>query len=346
MSDRAHRNPVAEPRPDPRDGFCLGGVPVRLEVASATLAGRIEPWLAEAFLLEAREQEDPRSETPPLHLRARAGSAPEPVPAAASRQSAATGDRVRRLGERVFLTFPEAHGHLDLAAGRAELWLADAWWTLPRKQQQDPWLLSLVWLLRERGRYAFHASAVVRDGRGLLIAGNSGSGKSSTALALIDQGWDWLADDVVVLDPGSPPRLRGLAQGFALSPALAHRLPGLTGEAGPDKILADLTRLYPGRRAASCLPAALLFPRVTGEEVSRLEPLAPTEALLALLPASAGLLVGGASGPPHLDALRRLATTLPAFRLEAGRDVFGRGAVLESLLRSRGLDWPGARPRA
>jgi len=86
------------------------------------------------------------------------------------------------------------------------LWFAAGWGHEPLKSQQEPWLLTLIWLLRERGRYALHASAVARGGRALLMAGESGSGKSSTALSLIHTGWDWLADDVVLLESAQLPQ--------------------------------------------------------------------------------------------------------------------------------------------
>lgn len=44
-----------------------------------------------------------------------------------------------------------------------------------------------------------HASAVAIDGRGVLILGASGSGKSSLALRLIDRGATLIADDQVEL---------------------------------------------------------------------------------------------------------------------------------------------------
>ena len=44
-----------------------------------------------------------------------------------------------------------------------------------------------------------HASAVAIDGRGVLILGASGSGKSSLALRLIDRGATLIADDQVAL---------------------------------------------------------------------------------------------------------------------------------------------------
>lgn len=326
---------TAATAPRARDSFGIGGVPVRIEAAPSALAKRVMDWLARAFPI-AREARSPRA---PIRLRVVAGESKEGPPARARELAASAAWRVLRDDRRVFLLFPQARCTLDLAAGRADLLLAEGWWREPLKLQQDPWLLTLAWLLRERGRYTLHASAAVRGDQGLLIAGDSGSGKSSTALSLIHTGWDWLADDMVLLEPGVPPRLHALARGFAFHPTLAERLPDLAGEAVAEKRFADVETLFRGRQVAACGAAALLFPRVADADRSRLEPLSPAEALIALLPASGGILVGGTPGRSraHLMVLRDLVAGAPAYRLHAGRDIFGDGAALEALLAAHGV---------
>ena len=63
------------------------------------------------------------------------------------------------------------------------------------------------------------ASAVVIDGRALLIDGQPGSGKSSLALALIDRGAGLIGDDAVTLTAdgdrliaSAPPNIAGLIE--------------------------------------------------------------------------------------------------------------------------------------
>lgn len=53
-------------------------------------------------------------------------------------------------------------------------------------------------LIHQRGDFPLHSSAVVRpgDGKVLLIAGNSGAGKSTTAAAFARNGWKVMNDDV------------------------------------------------------------------------------------------------------------------------------------------------------
>ncbi len=60
-----------------------------------------------------------------------------------------------------------------------------------------------------------HASCVSRAGQGVLIRGESGSGKSDLALRLMDRGFALVADDRVVLRGGMaepPDALRGMIE--------------------------------------------------------------------------------------------------------------------------------------
>lgn len=69
-------------------------------------------------------------------------------------------------------------------------------------------LSSLVWHLNRRiaaragEGIAIHAGAVERDGRGVMIVGRSGTGKTTTTLALARSGYAYLTDDVTVLAAG------------------------------------------------------------------------------------------------------------------------------------------------
>jgi len=72
------------------------------------------------------------------------------------------------------------------------------------KRQLAPLLHGLVGLLAIRSyRYllALHASGLVRSGNALVLAGSSGSGKSTMAAALLANGWEYMSDDTVMLLP-------------------------------------------------------------------------------------------------------------------------------------------------
>ena len=60
-----------------------------------------------------------------------------------------------------------------------------------------------------------HASAVAREGAGVLLLGPSGAGKSDLVLRLMDRGFDLIADDQVVLHgltASAPQAIAGLLE--------------------------------------------------------------------------------------------------------------------------------------
>jgi len=63
-------------------------------------------------------------------------------------------------------------------------------------------LFALPYLLSLLGRESLHGCVVERGGHGLAILGAPGSGKSTTALRLVDRGFHLVADDLVVFDRG------------------------------------------------------------------------------------------------------------------------------------------------
>ncbi len=68
----------------------------------------------------------------------------------------------------------------------------------------DVWLLKsrLIGLLREKGgrRIMLHGVLIQLSGRGILIIGDSGVGKTTCSLELVNRGGFWIADDAVILE--------------------------------------------------------------------------------------------------------------------------------------------------
>lgn len=120
-----------------------------------------------------------------------------------------------------------------------------------------------------RGLEIFHASAVVLDGRAVAFVGPSGAGKTSVALECRRRGAEFLADDVLALEPGEHCLLAQPG-----TPIAARKLPG--GHRGE-----RLERVDGARGPAPIGALFFLDRRPEGPREPRFEPAADARALLA-----------------------------------------------------------------
>ena len=135
-----------------------------------------------------------------------------------------------------------------------------------------------------------HATCIALEGRGVVLRGASGSGKSDLALRLIDCGAELVADDRVVLSVAggrvcarAPAALRGLLEVRGLGPV---RVPSL--EEAPVVLVADLAPGEPVERLPD--PACIDWGGVTVPRIS-LDPFhasAPAKLRVALSMVSPG----------------------------------------------------------
>ena len=80
--------------------------------------------------------------------------------------------------------------------------------------------------LERKGYSVIHASAMSKDNKGFLFPSQSGAGKTTTALYLSDEGYDYLGDDFVILHDGelySYPSALNLFS-YNLNPAIKKNL--------------------------------------------------------------------------------------------------------------------------
>ena len=138
-----------------------------------------------------------------------------------------------------------------------------------------------------------HCSGVVSRGRGVLICGVSGTGKTTLAYACARSGLQVLSDDVVHLqiDPandllrlwGKPWFLRLVPEAVELFPELAGLQPQLRSD-HEWYLEIDVENQFPGRAVVSCEPQALVFlERHQDAENQQLQPLDVDSALERLL---------------------------------------------------------------
>jgi len=196
----------------------------------------------------------------------------------------------------------------------------------------------LMEALKRHARFALHAACLSRDGRAVLIAGASGAGKTTLALALALAGLDFLSDDLVFLQPrgNGPVRVLGFADAVGITTETQRLLPELcagsdrAAEPGFPKRLHRMEDLVATRIVTAGEPFAVVFPDTTGSQRGRLEPLDPGDALLRLVPDV--LLTDAARSRAHLAAIADLTGQVSCHRLVRCRDLHASARLVCSLL--------------
>lgn len=196
-------------------------------------------------------------------------------------------------------------------------------------------ITTLIFLLRRAGWHHVHgATALDPLGRGWLIAGNSGAGKSTTVALLASRGWAVGTDDIAFLANAAD----GGVEAHAFRTRIALR-PG--GEAlllkGQGKTLAGRGKVgfWPeelgGRWQARIEPQILLFPTV-GNEHTAVQPIRPGQALAELVRWSAWVALEPDLAQDHLELLGRLGTQARAYQVTLGADLFHDPNLPERLI--------------
>jgi hypothetical protein len=200
--------------------------------------------------------------------------------------------------------------------------------------------------LRRGGLYVLHAAGVVEPetGAGLVVVGNSNSGKSSLTIRLASAGWRYLSDDMLVISGEAAGAVEAwaLRRIFSVSTeSLANcHLSGLEAALGapvnsdPSKRKLEPGITFPGSFVESCRPRVLLFPTLTGEAASRVEKISPGEAMARLIRQCPWASYDSSTAREHLRVLGMLAKQSDSFALDAGRDLIEDASRAPKLLAS------------
>ena len=192
------------------------------------------------------------------------------------------------------------------------------------------WLLGQI--MASRGRHLVHAACLVRGGTddAVLVFAPSGTGKTTTALALARNGYGLVGDDAAVFELGVagpwawglPRVLRIHPQTVGLLPWLRPALPAGQGRRTLTVRLDALVRLVDcaNSRRRRCAGLAILEP--PNGNAHRAAPLDKTQAVLRILGDNLRLAPGGLdpTGQKLFAALAELVAAVPVIALSVGHD--------------------------
>jgi hypothetical protein len=223
--------------------------------------------------------------------------------------------------------------------------------SLSLQQRLRPLQMLLGLWANDRGLQPVHAALVARDGRGVLLAGRSGSGKSTAALACLDAGYTYLGDDWIALELRHGAAIgHGFYASAALEPEHARRFPFLQpylvrpGRAEP-KAYAVLSHGFPERLAGEARIVAVVLPRVVEALASAAHAASARDVLLGLVPSSIFTMEPRGSR----DGVARFATLarqVPAWSLDVGRRLDDIPRCLDAILAASPLCGAAPRPLA
>ena len=180
-----------------------------------------------------------------------------------------------------------------------------------------------IWL-NDRDIQFIHSGLVARGSEGLLLAGKSGSGKTSASIACYLGGLTFLSDDYVALQALDERTFVGHSLYATCLIDRIERFPSLVPFAHtPNYDFETKHSIYltdhPGGSFASDIRlAAIILPNVVNKPHTTYRPAKPMEAMLSLAPSSIWILPGAAG--LSLEKLSGLVTTVPSFWIELGWD--------------------------
>jgi hypothetical protein len=192
-----------------------------------------------------------------------------------------------------------------------------------------------VWLTR-RHAHIVHSGAVGAARGGVLIVGDNGAGKSTTALACLGSDLHYLGDDRCLVATGPETMIYSLYSSARTNPPDRSRFPFLTpmfegtNGAGREKMLYMLYPGLAGHLLRGCPLRAVVLPCVTGERDTSLVPAASGEALRVMAPGS--VLQWPSVGRDTFQDLALCLRQVPCYTLRVGTDLKRIPGVISTLL--------------
>jgi hypothetical protein len=183
-------------------------------------------------------------------------------------------------------------------------------------------------------KYLFHGAAVGESGRGILILGAGGAGKTTTALACLEAGMTYAGDDRCLLSMSGAPYVHSLYGTAKLSdvsqfPALSA-IVDVAGSRPNEKAMYRLHRLSDSTLDRGFRLQAIVLARIEGIQETRFRPASHAAGFLALA-------ASGALYPPEMrkQALRcfdSAARRLPVYELTLGANIRSSPDAIKRLL--------------
>jgi hypothetical protein len=226
---------------------------------------------------------------------------------------------------------------------RTDIWISEATSGLHPLALNNVILYAVQAGLRRAGMYQFHAGCVLPGDRtkSIMLVGDSGCGKSTLTATLVSNGWGFASDDNLVLRETETGIVAWALRRYftfdestlkackllRFANAVGGRVPG-----DREKFRFYAREAFPQGFVESCSPTIILFPSVTSEPHSRIEPIKQGDALASLIRQCPWATCDPAAAEVHLQVLSRLISQTRSYSIVAGKDVFENPTSISDLI--------------
>jgi hypothetical protein len=254
------------------------------------------------------------------------------------RQGTIAGYNTRRV-HTVYAPHLESINTIDVDRALAIYWTRSLD-SIPSWERSFPLRSIFHWWTQETPLQPIHAGAVGFPEGGVLITGKSGSGKTTTTLSCLDSDLLYAGDDYVLIQAEPEAWVYSLYNTAKLEPHNLVRFRHLerhisnTNRLPDEKAVLYLNQTFSHKLTDGFPIRAIVIPRVTNLQDSRLVPARPSAALMAIAPTTTFQLPAGSE--QVFRKLSALVRTVPTFVLEAGTDLPQIPQLISKLLKTVG----------
>ncbi|MCW5771645.1 MAG: hypothetical protein KIT16_08430 [Rhodospirillaceae bacterium] len=224
---------------------------------------------------------------------------------------------------------------LDIVAGRG-FFYAEDFDRLPPWEPAIPFRSFIHWWAAVAGCLFVHGGSVGTEACGLVLLGNSGTGKSTTTLAAVAAGLKTCGDDYVLVTPGPAPRVHSvfgtakLKDGSALAAGLVPEHCLAQSARVDDKLILTPALAMPGSFVPSFPLRGLAILSFADGDQTVIEPASAAAAVRAAAPST--VLQMPYDQTTVLARIGELARDVPCYNLRLGRDLAALGQTLRAFL--------------
>jgi hypothetical protein len=199
-------------------------------------------------------------------------------------------------------------------------------------------------ILKYNALYSLHSAALYSNGVGYLFSGESGSGKTTTTLSLVCNGFKYVSDDSLLLeDIDGEIIAHSLTKTFNVDRDLAGRFSGVVREeilpAGRGtKTPVHIDQHIPDSFIPHLRPDVVVFLKIIPEKKSNIYPLNQVEVFRRLLKQTV-LAADKEVSQNQIKTLGRLVRQVRGFELLSGRDIYEDPACLVNLMAETGCHY-------